>query len=411
VFDPGHTNLLAGKLYYLDNEYRLHIVEDTFMQCKKRDYYKTSGIDDHKAKRDDWLRQFAPTFENLSRVSAKTTNRVQLRQHIDEYSTIYSLLWKEETKKRNRRWKFTVRTQKQSYLDKMARKLFHPAFGDRRPLVVMGSAKIQACIKGAGNPAPVEYVQKVLRRHTDVCYQSESRTSIICATCGSLLRICWSHGTDGYRAKIRGLTQCSGLYCRTNQCQTKNRDGNGSDGIAIRFVFNPARYQYTSDKVNLTKRRGWHHINHTNRDIEIENRMLFQIARSIREAEESGRLVYDEDEETWVENEVPSSKELDDEGASDDDEIMDVVPQSRRRITRESSVSSQSRGSSLLARGSTLSRSTRALLKFQKRFASHNQTGISNPNSKCFIIAIVAAIASSISCVVGYRAVRQITPS
>ena len=170
---------------------------------------------------------------------------------------------------------------KQKYLDNMFMSLYHPFLGEGElPLVLMGSAKISATIKGT-RPAPTVEIQNRIKYFVNIIYTPEPRTSIICSDCGALTKKCCSHGPNGYPVEIRGMQFCPGRQCRLYQIQLKNRDENGAKNIVIRALFRPDIFN-TGDKMNLTDRRRLKYINHGNKDTEKVNRKLGLEANALR---------------------------------------------------------------------------------------------------------------------------------
>ena len=307
--DPGHTNLIAGSLYYLDSEYKLfHTGID--IQNKKADYYQQAGFNDHKAKEDLWMRPFAGDFEELSRSSTKTTDRIQFHRHLTIYNRMYAALWDEVSLKRHRRMNLHCHFGRQAYIARMVRQFFHP-FLDELPLVVMGSAKISPTIRGTTS-APTIAIQDAIKATCEAYYQGESRTSILCADCGALTKYVCLHGADGYRNVVRGLEHCGSKLCRECMIQLKNRDGNGSQGIAIRFIFNPDAYNTAADGRNLTSLRTPHFINHGNKETEKENRELGRVTRSLRKD-------YNESTGKFMDN----NENMEEDSSEDEDEVLE----------------------------------------------------------------------------------------
>ena len=86
--DPGHTNMLFGRLFYLGYDYTLYMVKDIKLECKKGDYYEKAGFNKHSNDEAKWMKPFAQAFENMSLHSTKTTDLDQLRQNLELYGEI-----------------------------------------------------------------------------------------------------------------------------------------------------------------------------------------------------------------------------------------------------------------------------------------------------------------------------------
>ncbi len=268
-------------------DYRLYETGIT-LRRKKRHYYHTTGRFKHQNKEKKWMAPFAPVFENLSRVSAKTTDINQFNQHVTILLASYHPIWREVTKPRHRRMNLHCHIMCRQYFGQLGQELRHPFLShpDEDPIVGMGNAKLQASMRGTLS-APVEYVQREIRKRAVVIYADENRTSIICSDCGKLTRSVVCREGHGYPHPVRGEVHCNSITCRQNQSQIKDRDRNGYCGIAIKLIHDPSIYR-RGDGQCLTKLRGRHYINNGNREQELVLRQSDAYARFSRRNESIG---------------------------------------------------------------------------------------------------------------------------
>ena len=246
AIDPGRVNLIFGVERLPEGNLKTY-------KLTRKTYYNQSGMKKAKERSARWEKMIDQEEKIFRKISLKTTQISKWVQFVRNYLRVYSVLWKEKTRKKWGQQRFRVFCLRKRTLDTFFNTM--KSRTGEKPVIAYGAAKFKST--GTGEvAAPTTSLYKKCSDLFTTIPVDEHRTTRICHDCDApLLKVTkdkwilrgrvknmlewragelakWNLGMMKLDREVRGLRWCGSTKCRT----FKNRDLNAALNILRCFT-------------------------------------------------------------------------------------------------------------------------------------------------------------------------------